>query len=62
MNEVPRMLVREGAWQRRRSQLSWPEKIRQAAAARDTLARRSPAEPELKHDASTNALIGRFRR
>jgi hypothetical protein len=35
MNELQKFLERQAAWQKRRAALSWPEKIRLAAAVRD---------------------------
>lgn len=37
MNEIERLLRRQAEWQRDRSSLSWPEKIRQAEQLRATL-------------------------
>jgi len=46
VSNVRDLMARQAAWQKRRSQLSWPEKIRMAEAIRESvcrLSRRSPA-------------------
>ena len=37
MTEVERLLQRQAAWQKSRTQLTWPEKIRIAEQMRDSL-------------------------
>ena len=37
MSEVEKLLERQARWQESRRLLSWPEKLRLAAAARETL-------------------------
>jgi hypothetical protein len=37
MSEVIKTLERQSAWQKQRKQWSWPEKIRRAAAIRDSI-------------------------
>ena len=37
MNEVQKLLQKQAAWQKSRAKLSWPEKIRLAEAARETV-------------------------
>jgi hypothetical protein len=44
MTDVARLLARQAAWQKRRTLLTWPEKVRMAERVRDSLAqlRRQP--------------------
>ncbi len=37
MNDIPRMLDRQAAWQRSRRLLPWPVKIRMAEMAREAI-------------------------
>ena len=37
MSDIPPFLKRQAAWQKRRATLSWPAKIRIAAAIRDAV-------------------------
>jgi hypothetical protein len=37
MNDIHRLLERQSEWQKRRKDLSWPEKIHMAEAMRETV-------------------------
>lgn len=60
MTDVPEVLKKQAEWQKRRRNLSWPEKVRFAEAVRDSvesLRRTAPGPPPL---AAAHQFAGPF--
>ena len=60
MNELEKQFVKQAKWQTGRKGLSWPEKVRQAEAIRDSIKALREGKPELPPGHAAGTTTQRF--
>jgi hypothetical protein len=60
MNELEKKFARQAQWQTNRKALSWPDKVRQAEAIRDSIEALREGKPELPPSQAAGTATQRF--